>query len=766
MDLTIILNDVFIVALFGNALFFALQAFKIYQGKSAKGVSIISFFGFLFIQAITLLHAYMLHDNLLMYGMAPSMLACMSVIICALYFKYSVHSSADISAEDVPQQLPCMVYWKSIDGRYLGLNKAFETAIGAPAVDILGRTIHDFYPKDVADRITINDHEASRESRLVSYTESGFSKLTNEAKVFSTYKLPLHNARGKVVGVLGLSLEKTELHQDHKERADQLENIMAHLPCHVYWLDANNVYQGCNNVQARSLGLPAREHIVGKSNATLGTIIDPDYLDSNNSKVMQEKSIVVAEEFSRMEDGSTSVMLSHKVPVFNEHNTVIGMVGVSVDISEMKAKQLALEKQVADVQVDNRVKYAFLANMSHDIRTPMSGIISMTEALVAKSGTPSLGKKLVQASNQLMQLLNEIIEVSKMGSERLPVAHKRFHVKDTFAKVVDISVPSAHVKRLKLKLKVDRKIPKELISDETRIHRIILNLVTNAIKFTDHGEINISVMVAKQTPDSCVLQCSVMDTGIGIDPSKHTAIFEKFMRLNMSYDGKYRGLGLGLYIVREFINDLKGEIGVDSELKGAEFTCFIPCKKVLVEDVDTPKKVDFDTVHTHDGAHGLIDQAQQDMVSDPMNVDILRKLAARVLLVDDDKLVQTASQLLLENFGCYVTFASNGEEALSCIQRDKFDLVLMDIGLPGMSGFEVIETIRSALDNANKDLPIIVLTAHMDLTELGEIPATVTDIYNKPMTMELCSRMLSQYLLNKLEHSYAQTDVALAESSA
>ena len=150
---------------------------------------------------------------------------------------------------------------------------------------------------------------------------------------------------------------------------------------------------------------------------------------------------------------------------------------------------------------------------------------------------------------------------------------------------------------------------------------------------------------------------------------------------------------------------------------------------------------------------------------DDKQMQLLKSLAPSILLVDDDPLVQTATNLLLSNFGCNVTVACDGGEALTKIANEKFDLVFMDIGLPDISGFNVIDEIRSKLDNANKDLPIIVFTAHVDLATLGEIPETITDIYNKPMTMDLCEKILAKYLLKKLSSDYEilEEDAVLIE---
>ncbi|MBT4885440.1 MAG: PAS domain-containing protein [Legionellales bacterium] len=762
-----IFNVIFMLSMFVNALLFIPQSYRIYKNKSARSISPTTFAGFLVIQTIVLINAFINSDIFLICCMAFSMITCSSVLVVSFLYGTRKNSIEDISASEILDLLPCHVYWKNKDGTYIGANKASLENNN----NILGARLHDFLAKSEADRIMVLDHEVMvNKKENLEGMESGHDQFGNK-KIYLSSKSPLLDETGNVIGLLGVLFDYTDVHMKYKEKSDFLESIVASLPGHVYWTDNSGYYLGCNNAMAYSLGLLSRNDIIGKKARNMPVIIDPETVESNNLKVIENRSNMVVEEKSLREDGSIATMLAHKKPLHNKDNDIEGLLVMSVDITELKLEQDRLAKAAKDADIANKVKYSFIANMSHDIRTPMSGIISMAEAIVAKNDEySSSGNDLVQAGNRLLDLLNEIIEISQIGSSNLEVTQKKFNLKNIISNIIDISIPAAYDKKIAIKFDFDKSIPKEVISDPIRIHRIVLNLISNAIKFTDKGHINICIYIAQEDENRIVLKFSIQDTGVGIPKDQHEHIFAKFNKLAESCSSSsYQGLGLGLSIVKGFVNDLNGEIYVNSEVGvGSEFIAYLPFQVVLVENEKEINYSDIETVKSYNDGLNINNTVTCNAEKNNFTIDgrhrqLLKSLEPSILLVDDDQLVQTATKLLLNNFGCNVTIASDGNEALTKIANEKFDLVFMDIGLPDISGFNVIDKIRAKLDNANKDLPIIVFTAHVDLHSLGDIPDTITDIYNKPMTMDLCENILAKYLLKKLSSDYVGNNAELIE---
>ncbi|MEE3002867.1 MAG: ATP-binding protein [Pseudomonadota bacterium] len=763
MILSDVIEFLFVICLFANAFLFLPQAYKIYQAKTAKSVSITTFSCILFVQMIFMLHGFVIDDLLLAYSMALSMLGCLSVVALALSKNQSSNSLDELTACEILDQLPCNVYWKSKDGTYSGVNQANLKAFQLKKEETIGRNLHDILPKEYADKVMIFDHDVMLRKKTVAAREYGPQREDGKQTVYLSRKAPLIGADGEVIGLLGVSFDYTDISCEFQEKAETLQNIISCLPGHISWLDTSNKYLGCNNNMAHSLGLTERSDIVGQDVSILPKMVNPDQIERSNKKVLQEKIKMVVEEKSVREDGSLVTMLSHKVPLFDKNNTLQGLASLNIDISNYKEITQNLEKDLATADIANRVKYTFIENMSHDIRSPLAGIISMTEALVEKSQQtdPEIkdtGLKVLQAGNKLLELLTEIVSISKLDPSNLDIMQKRLSVKNIITNIIDVSLPSAQIKQIVVNLNYDENTPATLICDPIRVHRIIFNLVANAIKFTNKGSIDISVFMAHETADKVILKFSVQDTGIGIPKDQHDFIFSGKNFNAISGANNLHEFGYGLHVVKQFVNDLNGEIYVNSNVGvGSEFVCHLPFKKLLVpEDID--KKENLSKSHLE--INELPEEGQDVLLPDIIEQaesheykykSILCSLAANILIVDDDQLVQTASKLLLSNFGCNITLASDGEEALQKIRNEKFDLVFMDIGLPDISGFRVIENIRSKLDNANKDLPIIVLTSHVDLTTLERIPTSVTDIYNKPLTMKLCENILAKYLLKKLD---------------
>jgi two-component system aerobic respiration control sensor histidine kinase ArcB len=740
--------------LFINSLFFIPQIYNLYVTRSSRAVAVSTYLGLLVVYAVGTFQSIMLGYVLMAIAAFCNVLTIVTTIVMYYLIGRKTMSAEDLPLQDILDSIPCNIYWKDANGLYLGANKAALSSFGLQRHEVIGKSLHDFLPKELADKCLINDHDVMYNNKPL--LEEEYDHV-NE-RMFLSSKQALCDASGNVIGMIGASFDCTGIRSNHQQQAERLEAVLASLPAHFYWTDMHGKIQGCSHYMAQLHGVFQHDTLIGKSISELPSLINPDSIERSNALVMKNRSRMVVEEHGVADDGSTATFLAHKAPLIGAHNQIKGVLSLSMDISALKLERAQLKQAIQDADIANQVKYAFIANMSHDIRTPMSGIISMAEAMVARDqGEKEDGIALVQAGNRLLELLNEIIEISQIGSEKLIIKTKKFQLKQLVAQIIDLSIPAANNKQLSLRFTYDKNIPSTLICDPIRVHRIVLNLLSNAIKFTETGRIQVSAQLAQEAQHHCIIKLAVQDTGIGIPKDQHDFIFNKFNKLKESCtESGHQGLGLGLSIVKGFVEDLHGEVYVNSdEGAGAEFVVYLPMKKVLVENESHLNMQDIETVKNYSAkgsAPSDLITAQNDFTQvSAEDLTLLRSLAAKILVVDDDRLVQTATQLILQNFGCEVVVAQNGEEALQHIATDRFDLVLMDIGLPDISGFEVIERIRQQPGNANTHLPIIVFTAHIDLGTLSDVPSGITDIYNKPMTTHLCRSILTKYLVNKLE---------------
>jgi two-component system aerobic respiration control sensor histidine kinase ArcB len=335
-----------------------------------------------------------------------------------------------------------------------------------------------------------------------------------------------------------------------------LEKIISLMPGHVYWLDVNNVYQGCNDLQAQSVKLSSRRDIIGKTNHDLIWHDSADELDTINLEVMRTDKPLVMEE-SALTTYGPAIFLSQKVPLHNEKNQVVGLLGISFDITARKKTEHALKVAKEKAEIANQVKNEFIRNMEHDIRTPISGILGVSSYLKEYQKLPQhreLLNDIEIASAELLDYLNNILEFSQITKDTLPVILKELSLSDIVHSIYKIELPAAKHKQLELITVYSSDLPDILIGDTFRIYRIILNLISNAIKFTDAGKITVEVRVASQVEREITIQLIIQDTGIGVPQNQQVMIFDKFTRCCPSNKGTYKGTGVGLWLVKQFVN--------------------------------------------------------------------------------------------------------------------------------------------------------------------------------------------------------------------
>jgi two-component system aerobic respiration control sensor histidine kinase ArcB len=516
-----------------------------------------------------------------------------SLIVYSLYSRKryaSQNNSSNLPGlrlEDLVDQLPCHVYWKDFRGTLVGGNALNRADFGFPnKKDFQILTDYQILTKDQADKVTLFDKEVIRTGNTI-INEEQLTNADGSLRTYLSYKTPLKDSSGNMVGLAGISVDVTQANREIAQKLKMLEDIIAAMPGNVYWVNRDGRYLGCNDNQAKHVGLKNRYDIINKTNANLPEFSDSDKLEKTNEEVMRAGHHIVTEETALFRDGTEAIYLSNKVPLRDDHGNVVGLVGISIDITDRKKQEEDLKKAKEKAEEATVLKNDFIKNIEHDLRTPFTGILGIAEMIWKEETDPEKKEMLgyiVSSAKQLLDYHNNVLEFSKVIAGNFPVLCKKMDIKKLVTHIVDIEKPAAVQKNLDFTMEFDETIPSVLMSDEYRVSRILLNLISNAIKFTIKGSIHFSVKAQVIKDKTIVLDFMIKDTGMGIPLDKQQYIFEQFTRLTPANEGLYFGLGIGLKIVKEFTRDLSGNIDLLSHAnQGTSFTISLPFEIPLTQ---------------------------------------------------------------------------------------------------------------------------------------------------------------------------------------
>lgn len=640
-------------------------------------------------------------------------------------------SVSDPYENNLIAELPALVYWKDKEQSIVGCNRE------------LIHYLHD-YPSDSSE-LTLNkneiyQHMLPQEVRLAKGNDrrvlSAGKMMTFEEPVtingtktiFLSYKKPLL-LDGKVMGSCGISVDITpyvntidklkqensslsnelvRLQRKNKQATEDFNWVIDQLPGNIFWENKDGIFLGCNQYLVDWLGLESKDQLIGKNlfdithvhNIGKETLLEVRKNDLHIIKT--KKPLLVEEKVHR--HGKEMTFLSHKSPVI-EAGECVGIIGVALDITVQKE----LEKQL---EYAHQEKSNFIANISHDLRTPLHTLYGTAEQLEQSTHLPEQEEKiqtLVKCSQLILRLVDNVLHFSQLSDGALQLYPKKADLNELIDSIIITFKPLA--KQKDIQLDHDIQVAHHMVNvDPNALSRILINLIQNAMKHTTAGSIHLKVTEkASENTLKPIFEFVITDTGSGIAAEELPYIFSRFYQ---GQKDKGNGLGLGLSITQRFIDLMSGTISVESERgSGSCFTCSIPMQ-LHHEDPDE---------QTHSTSYQNL----------------------TILLVEDNRLVQTMTVETFKKQGWEYDVASTGEEALILWRKKQFDAILLDLGLPDQSGLDVLIKIRQS----DLDLPIITLTGDSsEETKAKCFEAGATTFLEKPASQKVLIETVTQVL--------------------
>ncbi len=639
-----------------------------------------------------------------------------------------------------------------LDGNVRFINKAWAEMHSCTLTEPIGQYLSVFHTEEQLK--TDVERLISQLAKAGSY-EGEIGHRRADGTIVPTWMscATLTDADGKRFGFIGIARDIS----DYKRAEEALKQSQAMLLCvlnsvpqSIFWKDRDSVYVGCNEVFAKRAGLRPID-VVGKTDFDLPwsreeaesyRAIDQDVMTSRRPQIH------ILEQ-QHQSDGACIWADTSKIPLMDSAGESYGLLGVYEDITERKRMEDELRMAKEAAESATQVKSQFLANMSHEIRTPMTAILGyaqvLNEGIICCSECPNysqcehrhIGYEAVSAirrnGEHLLALINDILDLSKIEAKKLQVELTRYSPMRLVEEVVSLMQPLAAAKQLKLITDLAEPLPETVITDPLRLRQMLVNLIGNAIKFTDKGEVHLA---ARWLADAASprLQFEVSDTGIGMNEAQIAKLFLPFSQVDSSSSRRFAGTGLGLCISKLLAEALGGNIEVHSKPgSGSTFILTIG-SGVPSEDRGISQPAPASAV-----------QSQPMAPSTPVGKIVLR---GRILLAEDGMDNQRLIGFLLRRAGAEVTSATNGQLAIEAVLAasradQRFDVILMDMQMPVLDGYEATRRLRAM----NYTGPIIALTAYaMSQDRQACLAAGCNDYLTKPIDQRVMLETIAKHI--------------------
>lgn len=644
---------------------------------------------------------------------------------------------------DIIDFLPDATFVIDQNKRVIAWNRALEEMTGFKKQEMIGKGEYaysiPFYgePRPILVDLIYDDRPAVRSQyRYVEkkgdtfYAESAspFMLAGQKAYVWATAS-PLRDEKGEIIGAIEsvrdiTSRMKAQIELKNSEAKNR--SLLDAIPDIMFLVSEDGTFLDCNAVESSSLYLPQKSFL-GKN---IQEIMPPSLVEQTFFYIDRAKSSGKMQifEYELPVNGKTSLFEARINPSGEDAFLVLVR-----DITESKMSQEALCRAKEEAEAAARAKSEFLANMSHEIRTPLNAIIGMTALLLdtpLNDDQRDCLETVNSSGDMLISLINNILDFSKIEEGKREMEKQPFDLKECIQEVMDLLTPAAADKYLTFEYKIDERIPERLSGDATSVSQVLINLIGNAVKFTDRGSISVCVSGKAREGGGMKLLFEVSDSGIGIPQDRMNSLFQSFSQVDMSTTRRYGGTGLGLAISKKLVNLMGGDIWVKSEIgKGSTFSFTVAIDECLKDEIlhDEPlQKLGRDWEKPQK-------TKKRSIKNSSLPQDICGQL--KLLLAEDNLVNQKVALLMLKKLGINADVAVNGKEVLLALEQKRYDVILMDVQMPEMDGFEAARAIRKRWNRGQPH--IIAVTAYaLEGDRMRCIEAGMDDYISKPVRLE------------------------------
>ncbi|WP_293299273.1 PAS domain-containing hybrid sensor histidine kinase/response regulator [Pedobacter sp. UBA4863] len=599
-------------------------------------------------------------------------------------------------------------------------NDAFTEITGFTLQDIQGKPLGDLIRGPETDWAVIEEARKLT-SEKKSFTVDVLAYKKDKTKIWlSIYSTIILSADGEVETEIEIIIDITA-----KKKAEQelevLSTVASKTHTGVAICDKNGEITWVNEALEQLIGYSAAE-LSGKM---LGDVLSNDETDRQvilqARAASEHKKSFSIEVLAQKKDGTSIWLAVANTPIINSKNKIERYIELITDITERKQVERDIIQAKEQATQLSEAKEMFLSVMSHEIRTPLNAIIGMTHLLIENDPKPSQTEDLnilKFSGENLLNIINDVLDFTKIETGNLHLEYLPVNLQLLCNDIISSLKVNATKQQNILSLNFDKQIPTLVSADKLRLYQVLMNLLGNAIKFTTNGRVELTVKMQHESTTKVDVYFEVKDNGIGIPLDKKDYIFETFTQARADISRKYGGTGLGLAITKKLLKLYQSDIKVDSvEGKGASFSFVIGFDKVTqVETQEKLRPVVFD--------------------------------GKRVLIVDDNEINILIAKRILIKWGLVLDFAADGYEAIEKITKNKYDLVFMDIKMPGITGFETTTIIRGMEEKYYKTLPIVALTAstlHNEESKFKE--SGMNGHILKPFNPSEIKKVLAQFLV-------------------
>ena len=609
-------------------------------------------------------------------------------------FQIKSHKKAELEVinqrnfmNEIFDYLPINIFLKDTDGKFVYINKNAEESIGQKLNEVVGKTVHEIYEPETAKNLEEDDRKVS-ELKIPVLAQHEIAVAGRKRHFFTGKKLI--TTSDKKTLLLGFSIDITQNVNSTKIISDQkkyYQQIFNTVPNYIYVKNKKGKYLLANQAVADLFDIPQSEIISDEQIPDEKFQMETSQIREIDQKVINTGETVEYEEAIQVSNDEERWYHTTKKPLPDKDGD-INVLGISVDITDRKRYSDELIKA-------KRAKEQFLANMSHEIRTPINGIVGMVsllEELPASIEQKKYLNAIRTSSENLQVIINDILDLSAIETGNIKFEEIGFEIRPLLNSLISSFNYTAKKKGISISLNFDPYIDEVLIGDPVRLNQVISNLIGNSVKFTKKGIVKVYALKLGETDSVGHFQFIVDDSGIGIPSDKIEKIFDNFEQGDTSISRKYGGTGLGLAIVKQLVEAQDGKINLQSKVgKGTKFTIDLDFRIGDKEDLKK-KSVKTKVSQTSDNELDLTDH--------------------KLLLVEDNDVNILYTKNILEKWNCTPDIAKNGLIALEMLKEHNYDLILMDVRMPVMDGFEASKFIRSKFTAPKNQTPIIALTAN------------------------------------------------------